>query len=365
MTQPTNIRRRAVLLATGVTAFIVAAAAAQSSSEWRAWIGERTGQFSGSVLIARGDAVEFSGAYGLADRAAKTPNTVETRFNLGSINKTFTAIAVAQLIERKRLSLEDTIAKHIPDYPNKTAAAKITVLQLLSHRSGVATVMRPDFGAATVAEMARAVGQEPQVFEPGERQAYSNGGYIVLGRIVEVVSGQRYNDYVAEHIYRPSGMTNSGFVDAPGPAVALGYFAVDAQGRPMGMPGRPGGPGGVPGVPAGFNASPAGLGNPAGGGYSTATDLFKFTRALKNGKLLDARMTEYVMHGTFKEQFGFALREQVVGSHRFIGNGGGAAGVNAEFRFEPAGEYTVVVLSNASPPSATQLLTDILGRIGG
>src|SRR5687767_738027 len=101
--------RRTILLAAGVSASIAAAAGAQPQLEWRAWIGERTGRFSGSVLVARGDAVEFSGAYGLADRAAHTPNTVETRFNLGSINKTFTAIAVAQLLERKRLSLEDTI----------------------------------------------------------------------------------------------------------------------------------------------------------------------------------------------------------------------------------------------------------------
>jgi D-alanyl-D-alanine carboxypeptidase len=359
-----SFRRRAgILLAAGIAACIVTSVGGQPQTEWRAWIGQRTGQYSGSVLVARGDAVEFSGAYGLADRAKNTPNTIETRFNLGSINKTFTALAVAQLIERQRLSLQDTIATHIRDYPNTSAAAKITVAHLISHRSGVATLMRPDFGAATVAEMVRAVGQEPQVFEPGERQAYSNGGYIVLGRIVEVVSGQRYTDYVAEHIYRPAGMTNSGFLDAPGPAVALGYFAVDAEGRPlMGMQGRPGGPGGAP---AGFNASPVRLGNPAGGGYSTVSDMFRFARALKNGRLLNARMTDYVMNGSFKEQFGFALREQVVGSHRFIGNGGGASGVNAEFRFEPAGDYTVVVLANASPPSATQLLGDILGRIGG
>src|SRR5688572_17568028 len=301
MTQLTQNRRRTILLAAAVSACIVAAAGAQPPNAWRTWIGQRTAQYSGTVLVARGDAVEFSGAYGLADRAANTPNTVETRFNLGSINKTFTAIAVAQLIERRRLSLEDTIATHIPDYPNNAAAAKITVSQLISHRSGVATFMRPDFGAATMAEMVRAVGQEPQVFEPGERQAYSNGGYIVLGRIVEVASGQRYDAYVAEHVYRPAGMTNSGFLDAAGPTVALGYFAVDAQGRPL-M--------GGPGVPAGFSAGPVRLGNPAGGGYSTVSDMFNFARALKNGKLLNARMTDYVMNGTFKEQFGFALREQ-------------------------------------------------------
>jgi CubicO group peptidase (beta-lactamase class C family) len=113
-------------------------------------------------------------------------------------------------------------------------------------------------------------------------------------------------------------------------------------------------------------ATPA-PGNPAGGGYATAADLFKFARALRTGRLLDARMTAYVMNGTFAAEpplkFGFSLREQTVGSRRFIGNGGGAPGVNAEFRFEPSGADTVVVLSNTSPPSATQLLTDILNRL--
>ncbi len=108
-------------------------------------------------------------------------------------------------------------------------------------------------------------------------------------------------------------------------------------------------------------------GNPAGGGYSTAADLFRFARALRAGRLLDQRMTEYVLSGTFAEQprWGFSLREQTIGSHRFIGNGGGAPGVNAEFRFEPSGVHTVVVLANSSPPAATNLLTAILNRIAG
>jgi CubicO group peptidase (beta-lactamase class C family) len=108
-------------------------------------------------------------------------------------------------------------------------------------------------------------------------------------------------------------------------------------------------------------------GNPAGGGYSTAADLFRFARALRTGRLLDQRLTEYVLNGTFAEQprWGFSLREQTVGSRRFIGNGGGAPGVNAEFRLEPSGSHTVVVLANSSPPAATDLLTAALNRLAG
>ena len=282
----------------------------------KVWLDGRAAGFSGAVLIGRGDAIEVHAAYGTS--TAGTPNTPDTRFNVGSINKTFTAIAIAQLIQQGRVSLDDPLAKHLPDYPNRDAALKITIRDLVTHRSGVAQFMGGNFGGGTVAQMVMAVGAEPQVFEPRARQAYSNGGYIVLGRVVEVVSGQSYAAYVGDHVYRPAGMTA--------------------------------------GAPAG---------NPAGGGFFTTTDLFRFARALRTGKLLDARMTDYVLNGTFagEQKFGFALREQSVGGRRFIGNGGGAPGINAELRFEPGGEHTVVVLANASPPAATQLLADVLSQL--
>jgi D-alanyl-D-alanine carboxypeptidase len=331
-----NLRILAILLMlTGGTA-----AAQPAPTEWAQWLGAEASAFSGTVLIGRDDAIEIEQAFGPADPARRRPNRPETRFNLGSINKTFTAVAVAQLIQQGRLSLDDTLIKHLPDYPNEEAAGKITIRQLLTHRSGVAQFMRAEFGAVDVAEMVRRVAREPQAFEPGTRQEYSNGGYIVLGRVVEVASGQSYDAYVAEHIYRPAGMTASGFLR---PGESLDVIALPPTG-----------------------AAPS-TGNPAGGGYSTASDLFKFSRALRTGRLLDARMTEFVLRGTFSEnpRWGFSLREQPVGSRTFIGNGGGAPGVNAEFRFEPAGSYTVVVLSNASPPAATNLLTSILHRLAG
>jgi len=327
----------------------------QAAPDLTAWLAGRTAGFSGVVLVGRGDAIETIAPYGLADRATRRGNTAETRFNLGSINKTFTAIAVAQLIQQGRLSLDDPLAKHVPDYPNRVVAARITIRDLLAHRAGVATFMRADFGTASVAEMVRLVGSEPQVFEPGARQEYSNGGYILLGRIVEIASGQSYADYVAEHIYRRAGMTASGFVGkTEGGQVALGYFSADAEGRPM-----MGGPS--------VGSNPPAPGNPAGGGYASAADLFRFARSLRGGRLLDARMTEYVLNGTFaaEPKFGFALREQTIGGRRFLGNGGGAPGVNAEFRFEPDGDLTAVVLANSSPPAATELLTDILTRLTG
>jgi CubicO group peptidase (beta-lactamase class C family) len=105
-------------------------------------------------------------------------------------------------------------------------------------------------------------------------------------------------------------------------------------------------------------------GNPAGGGYSTARDLLAFAQALDQRKLLDSAMTELLLHGTFsgvgRPKYGYGLREEIVNGRRFVGNSGGAPGVNAEFRFEPAGSYAVVVLSNYNPPSATVALQHVL-----
>jgi CubicO group peptidase (beta-lactamase class C family) len=326
---------------------------ADREAGWPSWLATQTAGFSGVALIGRDDVIDAEVASGLADATTGRPNTTTTRFNLGSINKTFTAVAIAQLIQQGRLALDDTLGRHLADYPNRDAAARITIRQLLTHRSGVAQFMRADFGDVTVAAMTTVVGETPLAFEPGTRQMYSNGGYVVLGRIVEVVSGQRYEDYVTDHIYRPAGMTASGFVRTVDRRDAIAWpVAADGTGR-----------GGVAGTPP-LPVAPR-PGNPAGGGYSTAADLYRFARALRTGRLLDSKMTAFLLDGTFAEdpKWGFSLREQIVGSRRFIGNGGGAPGVNAEFRFEPSGPYTVVVLSNSSPPAATNLLTAVLTRI--
>lgn len=351
----------AVTIAGAVIASAIAlhsAGASQSRNpppSWNTWLASEAAGFSGVALIGRGDTIEVEMAFGLAGPVGSQQNATNTRFNLGSINKTFTAIAIAQLLEQGRLGLDDALIKHLPEYPDKDAARRISIRQLLTHRSGVAQFMRADFGDVSVAAMTKIVGDEPLAFEPGARQVYSNGGYVLLGRVIEIVSGKTYSEYVNDHVYRPAGMVASGFYRDGDRRdnIALPVTAAGA----------------MRGAQPGMGSPSAGLrtGNSAGGGYSTAADLFRFARALCSGRLLNPTMTRYVLDGTFAEdpKWGFALREQIVGRHRFLGNGGGAPGVNAEFRFEPQGEYTVVVLSNSGPPSATTLLTAILARIAG
>jgi CubicO group peptidase (beta-lactamase class C family) len=343
-------------LAVGLPIALHPAGAAQNrSADWKAWLAAETAGFSGVVVIGRDETIETEMPFGLADPSGGRRNTAATRFNLGSINKTFTAIGIAQLIEQGRLGLDDTLIKHLPDYPNEDAARRISIRHLLTHRSGVAQFMRADFGDVSVAAMTRIVGEEPLAFDPGTRQLYSNGGYVVLGRVIEVISGKPYSAYVNDHIYRPAGM------------VASGFYRNGDRTNNIAVPVASAGPGRGAAAHLGSPSTAPRTGNPAGGGYSTAADLFRFARALRSGRLLTPKMTQYVLNGTFAEnpKWGFALREQIAGRHRFLGNGGGAPGVNAEFRFEPAGAYTVVVLSNSSPPSATNLLTAIVNRIAG
>jgi CubicO group peptidase (beta-lactamase class C family) len=369
------------------------AAPAEDLRSWLAEQGSRQ-QFSGVVLVVEGDRPVFEAAIGQADRATFRPNTIDTRFNLGSINKTFTAVAIAQLVQRGKLSFDDPIGKHLEDYPNRDAAAAVTIHHLLTHTSGLAPATDGRFGVgrpgSSVSELVESFAAQPLRFAPGSQQEYSNAGYVLLGRSVEVVSGSSYGDYVARHVYEPAGMRNTGFEPVP-PAsgsAAKGYVALGADGRPLmprpnaGSPQRGvrGSPPATPGSPAATEPSsettlpPLGVnseilepGNPAGGGYSTARDLLAFARALGQRKLLDPAMTELLLYGTFsgaaRPKYGYALREEIVNGRRFVGNGGGAPGINAEFRFEPGGANAVVVLSNFSPPSATVVLQHVLGGL--
>ena len=187
-------------------------------------------KFSGVVLIAKDGKPVFEKAYGLANKAKNIPNNTETRFNLGSMNKMFTAVAIAQLAEAGKLSFDDTVGKHLPDYPNKDVANKVTIHQLLTHTSGLGSYWNAKFEAKkatikSVSDYLALFADEPLKLEPGKRFQYSNSGFIVLGAIIEKVSGQSYYDYVREHIYKPAGMKNTDAYEmtANTPNLAMGY----------------------------------------------------------------------------------------------------------------------------------------------
>jgi CubicO group peptidase (beta-lactamase class C family) len=328
--------------------------------DWRAfagWLRQRAkaGAFSGAVLVARDDKPVVKQASGLADRQRRRPNTVDTRFNIGSVGKTFTAVAIAQLVEAGKLSFDDPIGRYLPGFPREVAN-RVTVGQLLTHTSGLGDVFmrwHPNAPAQLdVSDLLTRIVREPLQFEPGSRFGYSNSGYVVLGAIIESVTGESYYDYVRRHVFVPAGMTRTGWYSPDQvPNMAHGYARVDTSGTWV-------------------------AGNPSGGAYSTVGDLLKFARALLKGRLLSPKTTKTVLAGKVntpkpgpaKARYGYGFEEEFRNGVRIVGNGGGQPGVEAQLRIFPRLGYTVIVLTNkegANRPvqgRAFRLLTGAAGR---
>ncbi|HYP02170.1 MAG TPA: serine hydrolase domain-containing protein, partial [Pyrinomonadaceae bacterium] len=286
--------------------------------------------FSGAVLVARNGAPVFKKAYGMANREKGIANRIDTKFNLGSMNKMFTSVAIAQLAERGKLSFDDTIARHLPDYPNREVAAKVTIHQLLTHTSGLGNYMTDAWaekraGIKTPSELLPYFAGEPLKFSPGTGWQYSNAGFVVLGLIVEKLSGQTYFDYVRAHIFKPAGMIDTDSYEnaRETPNLAVGYTRVGADGR------------GNPENPRRPNTSRLPFkGTPAGGGYSTLDDLLKFDRALRSHKLLSAKFTDLITTGKVDAPFGkyaYGFGDSRVNGKRYVGHNGGAPGIAAQF----------------------------------
>lgn len=176
---------------------------------------EAKGWFSGSVLVAEDDGILLNKGYGMADYERGVSNTPKTRFHLGSITKQFTAMAIMQLAEEGRLSTEDTLSKYIPDYPN---GKTITIHQLLTHTSGIPDYINDDPSFSEICRLYHTTDEiidrfknKPLEFKPGTRYDYSNSGYVLLGYIIEKVSGKSYEEYLSDNIFKPLGMNNTGY----------------------------------------------------------------------------------------------------------------------------------------------------------
>ena len=229
-------------------------------------------RFSGVVVLTEGGAPVFERAVGMADRARGRPATLDTRFNLGSINKAFTATAIRQLAAQGRLTLDDRLIRHLPDYPNRAVAEQVTLRQLMEHTAGIGGNI---FGAPAGGTRAQIrtnndfiplFAAEPPAFAPGTSRRYCNACYVLLGAVVERVSGMSYYDYVRRNVFAPAGMeaTDSYALDSLPPNTAIGYT--------RGGPGAPSGP-----LRSNADLLP-GRGSAAGGGYSTARDLLALAR---------------------------------------------------------------------------------------
>jgi CubicO group peptidase (beta-lactamase class C family) len=320
--------------------------------------------FSGVVLVAKGDRIVVNHAYGMAEKGFNAPNNLTTKFHLGSMDKMFTGVAIAQLVQAGKLSFNDTLAKVLPSYPNRQVAEKVTIYELLTHTAGTGDfIQSPDFRAhredfRNTADYLPLIADQALLFPPGTRWAYSNSGYVVLGLVIEKISGQSYFDYVKEHIFKIAGMSDTGYYELNEivPNRAVGYLR-DPGEDPFGLEPRRSNVMFIP-----FK------GNSAGGGYSTASDLLKFTQALRGHKLLNAEMTELVTSGKvdmvgapMPEKYGYGFIGRTVNGKELRGNSGGGAGsgVDASLEMFWDGSYTVIVLSNYDAPGGEDLQNDI------
>lgn len=282
-------------------------------------------KFSGVVLVAKNDKPVFQRAYGSANKENKTPNNTETKFNLGSINKIFTRIAIGQLVKAGKISFDDKLGKYLPDYPNKDAGEKVTIRHLVTMKSGIGDffgekfIQMPKDKLRKNSDYIPLFADKPLAFEPGTSQAYSNGGYILLGAIVEKVTGRSYYDFVRENIFKIAGMTNTdSYENDKLPAnTAFGYTKQNPRNEWTNN--------------RNFHAF---RGSAAGGGYSNVEDLLKFSTAVKSGKLI------------VPDDDGQPRKD---GDLRVAG---GSVGINSVLTVNGQTNLTIIVLSNYDPPSA-------------
>jgi CubicO group peptidase (beta-lactamase class C family) len=324
--------------------------------------------FAGVVLVAHGDRILVHEAYGLADQARHLPNTTATRFQTTSVGKMFTGVAVAQLVERGRLSLDDTLARVLPGYPNAETARRVTVRQLLTHTAGVP---EPFFSArfGTVPDSASHLAllgtfaDAPLDFAPGARFEYSNGNYLTLGALIERASGQRYEDYLRAHVWGPAGLgdvPHPAWSDVPGLATPYARFTwLD----PLGV------------EPRTAAAAPDRPTHPAlrgfGGGAYTAEELFRFAHALRTGRLLGTAMTDSVVAGRVPVAPGAPVRyalgfyERTMNGARVVGHPGSNpdTGWDADVELVWDADWTVVVLSNYDAPAGMEIGYPILDLV--
>ena len=296
------------------------------------------GEFMGSVLIARNGRVVFLKGYGEANLEWAIPNTPSTRFRIGSLSKQFTAAAILLLEERGKLRVEETVATYLRNVPNGWKA--ITIANLLNHVSGIPEYTQlpdaPSWSAVpstTPEQLMSRFRDLPLDFAPGQDIRYSNSGYVVLGALIESISGQSYESFLRQNIFQPLGMKDSGYDSNAAliPRRASGYELT------------PSGPRNAPFVET--SNVPAAL-------YSTTEDLLRWEEGLFGGKVLSAsslrKMTSplRVKEATMHYGFGLVISRGEDDDRLVIEHGGRISGFESYMTYYPDEKLAIIVLSN-------------------
>ena len=308
--------------------------------------------FSGSILVAKDGAPVWRESFGAANREWDVPNTADTKFRLGSITKQFTATAILQLVDQGKLSVDDPISKYYADAP--AAWSKVTIKHLLTHTSGIPSYTAlPGFFEKnsklplTPEEIVKLTRDLPLEFEPGAKYNYDNTGYILLGYVIEKVSGETYADYVAKHIFTPLGMKDTGY-DVSG--VILRHRASGYQGSKEGW----------------RNADYLDMTLPyaAGSLYSTVDDLLIWDRALADGKILTPASRQ-AMFTDYGHEYGFGWRIDADAGHERVGHGGGINGFSTGISRYPKDGVVAIVLANYNGSPSNSMAENLAGLCAG
>jgi CubicO group peptidase (beta-lactamase class C family) len=331
------IRRAIVLVFVATSCF--AQDPARMDEVVQSYVRDKT--LMGAVLVARGGDVILSKGYGSANLEWNIPNTPVTKFRLGSLTKQFTAASILLLAERGKLTLEDPVRKHMPDAP--AAWDTITIFNLLTHTSGIPNFTSlPEYKSLQVVEAPvmksiATVRDKPLDFPPGEKMSYSNSGYLVLGYVIEHVTGASYEQFVTDNIFTPLGMKDSGYDSNTAiiPRRAAGY-APSAAGP----------------VNAGFIHMS--IPHAAGALYSTTEDLLRWEQSLFGGKLISAASLAK-MTTPFKNDYAFGLTVLTASGRKVIQHGGGIEGFNTFLAYYPDTKVTIAVLANINGEAPSQI----------
>ncbi len=300
------------------------------------------GQFNGTVMVAEKGKVIYKKGFGMANMEWAIPNQLDTKFRIGSVTKQFTATLVLQLVEEGKIKLDGKITDYLTDY-RKDTGEKVSIHQLLNHTSGIPSyTSRPDFFAEvsrdpySVTDFVKKFASGDLEFEPGSKFSYNNSGYFLLGAIIEKVTGKSYETVLTERIFKPLGMTNTGY-DNHAPLL---------QKRASGYEKRPGGY---------VNAAYLDMSLPyaAGSLYSTVEDLFKWDQSLYQDKILSAESKKLMFTpGLSNYGYGFGIADQPIGKTdqktKIIQHGGGINGFNCLLTRVVEKQQTIIMLDNVS-----------------
>ncbi len=312
-----------------------------------AW--EVNGKFNGSVLIAKGDSILYNKSFGFANRELNVASSESTKYLIGSITKPFTAYGILLLEHQGKLSLNDKLAKFLPEFPN---AEQISIKQLLTHRSGI-TDYHQFKGWEENAKLSPSPQStlstllpRPSIFEPGERFSYTNSGYIILGLIIEQVSGLSYSQFIQSAIAEPLGLSNTG--------VASNINMIEN-------------------LASGYRTTPRETIKPAyinynqpyasGNMYSTPSDLWKFTQAVVHSTLLSPEKTTEIFNIEKYYGYGWGIRD--FNGIKAYGHYGAMNGFVGAITYIPDGKFFICFLTNDDNTPEYSITEDLVKIIDG